>query len=330
LSAKNPAALGALAERLTARLRKSEPASIPSICHSMRSGRAAQLVRVAVTGSTAAELAEELTAAVEELSPNAVRPRRAPTSVTLLVGRDQRPVESALNALAEAFPGLAGTAVGAPADQLAALLGGLGLRTTVEEQAHIAADPVQLSWRSGDAVRTVALVGDAPEAAPALLLDALAALFVAGAELRLDGLRGPGAVLLGDLPTYPFQRRRFWIDEPVVGAAARERRSAATAVSAAVTKAPSPTDTAAVEGFLLGELREVLQADEPLDPERSLLDSGGDSFISTLFITRVEAHYRFRLMSEELPLDLPLGELLGLLARDITDTATADPAGEDG
>ncbi|NUR29656.1 MAG: hypothetical protein HOV83_28040, partial [Catenulispora sp.] len=63
-------------------------------------------------------------------------------------------------------------------------------------------------------------------------------------------------------------------------------------------------------------------------PELSFLDGGGDSFISTLFITRVEEHYRFGLTAEELPLDLPLTELLGSLARDITATAAAERGGD--
>ncbi|NUS12894.1 MAG: acyl carrier protein, partial [Streptomyces sp.] len=187
-------------------------------------------------------------------------------------------------------------------------------------------EPATLGWNAGGGTHTAALTGADPQDAPALLLAALADLFAAGADLHLEALRAPGARLLGDLPTYPFQRRRFWIDEPAMfGAAASGGGADGPREEAAA--APDPADTAAVEAFLLEQLQDVLHADEPLDPALSFLDSGGDSFISTLFITRVEEHYRFGLTAEELPLDLPLTELFGALARDITGTALDERAG---
>jgi hypothetical protein len=297
----------------------------------MRSGRSAHPVRLAVTGATAAELADELAAAADRIP--AAQPRaaqlRVPRAVTLLVSGDEQPLAAALDALAGAFPELAaGAPAGSeePAARLAAMVGLLGVRTLVEHRGDTPAEPVRMTWDADGGVRTVTLVGPRSSDAPGLLLDAVGALFAAGAELRLDALRGPGAALLGDLPTYPFQRRRFWIDEPAMGAGARERQAAEGPVSAAT--APDPRDCPAVEAFLLRELQEVLHSDEPLDPGQSFLDGGGDSFISTLFITRVEEHYTFGLTAEELPLDLPLSELLGTLARDITDTALAGPPEE--
>nr|WP_237549493.1 acyl carrier protein [Streptomyces sp. SID4950] len=69
-------------------------------------------------------------------------------------------------------------------------------------------------------------------------------------------------------------------------------------------------------------LGDVLQADG-LDPGLSFLDVGGDSFLSTLFITRVEEHFDVGMTADELSLDQPLRDLLGTLARSIAATAGA-------
>jgi acyl transferase domain-containing protein len=323
VSAKDPVALGILAGRLADRLRKGDPAQTASLCHTQRCGRAAHAVRLAVTATSAAALADELDAAVEGVAHTApARAERAPRDLTLLPGGDEEALAAAVGELVRAYPALDGGEPATPAERLAGLLGRFGLRVGPGAGA---AGPARLSWQSGGRPHTVPLTGARPQDAPALLLAALAALFTAGADLRLDALRAPGAGLLCDLPTYPFQRRRFWIDEPAMfGAAAKDADGGAEAAGEA---APDPLDTAAVESFLLRQLQEVLHADEPLDPELSFLDGGGDSFISTLFITRVEEHYRFGLTAEELPLDLPLTELFGSLARDITATALADRDG---
>ncbi|SHM12581.1 polyketide synthase [Actinacidiphila paucisporea] len=322
VSAKDPAALAILAGRLADRLRKGDPGQTASLCHTLRCGRAAHPVRLAVTGSSAAELADELDAAVEGLSDGAPAPRAdrtaAPREVTLLPGADAGALSAAVGVLVRAFPGPADG--GSPAGQLAALLGRFGLRIALGRQDG---GPARLRWQSGGERHETPLTGGRPQDAHRMLLAALGELYAAGAELRFDALRPPAARLLGDLPTYPFQRRRFWIDEPAMGGAARDGGAGPATRG---TDAPDPVDTAAVEAFLLGQLQEVLHSDEPLDPALSFLDGGGDSFISTLFITRVEEHYTFGLTAEELPLDLPLTELLGTLARDITDTALADRA----
>ncbi|NJP45291.1 type I polyketide synthase [Actinacidiphila epipremni] len=324
VSAKDPVALGILAGRLADRLRKGDPAQAPSLCHTQRCGRAAHPVRLAVTATSAAALADELDAAVEGLAHTAApRADRTPRDLTLLPGGDEAALTAALRELVRAYPALQGDQSQPPAAGLAALLGRFGLRVGL---GAAGAGPARLTWQSAGRPHTAPLTGERPQDAQGLLLAALAALFTAGAEPRLDALRAPGAELLGDLPTYPFQRRRFWIDEPAMfGAGAQQGGDGGGA--AAGEAAPDPLDTAAVEAFLLRQLQDVLHADEPLDPELSFLDGGGDSFISTLFITRVEEHYRFGLTAEELPLDLPLTELLGSLARDITATAQAEREG---
>ncbi|MEV1147453.1 acyl carrier protein, partial [Micromonospora sp. NPDC049799] len=125
-----------------------------------------------------------------------------------------------------------------------------------------------------------------------------------------------GARFLPNLPTYPFRRRRFWVDEPV-GAAGGSAETAGGDV------APLPTDRAGIEAYLMAELRDVLHADEELDPGRSFLETGGDSFVSTLFMTRIEERFQIALTPEDLPIDRPLAALLATIADHITGRPVA-------
>ncbi|MFE3489300.1 acyl carrier protein, partial [Streptomyces griseus] len=172
------------------------------------------------------------------------------------------------------------------------------------------------------ATLSMPLVGGGAHDPSALLLDAAAALFTAGGQLNWDPLRAPGARLLSDLPTYPFRRKRYWIEEPSRGAGAPDVRDGdASGRAATASRAPLPSGTltpAALEEHLLAELRDVLQETEELDTERSFLDAGGDSFTSTLFISKVEERFDVGLTPEDLPLDLPLSEMISKLAANVT------------
>ncbi|WP_229758891.1 type I polyketide synthase [Peterkaempfera bronchialis] len=321
LSAKDPAALADLADAVCGYLKRTDEVRLASVCHTLRAGRAPLAHRIAVTGTTATELAEAVAAAVDSRDPEAAaQPFRA---AVLRVAADGPELAAGLAALAGAFPRLAVGPSGAadgPADALARLVGRFGIRIRLERGSGTGGGAARLEWQVGGGTRSMPVVGAQPGTAPALLLDALAALFTDGADLRLDALGGPGVRFLGDLPTYPFQRRRLWIEEPPVGAA---REGADGAQRRTGPTVPHPEEREAVRAYLMTELTEVLHATEELDPTRSFLETGGDSFLSTLFITRVEEHYAVGLTAEELPLDMPLAELFGKLADDIANTARA-------
>jgi hypothetical protein len=148
-----------------------------------------------------------------------------------------------------------------------------------------------------------------------LVLEVVRRAFESGADLRLDALRPPQARFLGDLPTYPFQRERFWVDEPDRAAAAPA--DAAGGPRGGGVPVPADPDHGELTAYLIAELRDALQATEPLDLTRSPLEAGCDSFIFQLFITRVEEHFSIGLTPEDLPLDLSTGELVRRLADDI-------------
>ncbi|TXS51893.1 beta-ketoacyl synthase [Streptomyces sp. t39] len=326
LSAKDPVALAELAGAVRAALKQTEPAQLSSVCHTLRAGRAPFAHRLAVTGTSAGELGEALGAALDaRTAAEDTRAPAAPRTAVLRISGDEERLAAGLAALAAAYPSAAGAAegAGAPAARLAGLLGTFGVRVRPQLDADLG-EAARLEWEAGGATRTAPLVGDDPGEAPALLSAALGGLFTSGADLRLDALRAPGARFTPDLPTYPFQRKRFWIEEPLTGAGPE----AAAAASEHKRGAPAPGDREAVRAYLLAELTEALHASEEPDTALSFLDSGGDSFLSVLFITKVEENYRLRLTAEELPLDLPLGELFARLADDIAETAAAGGAQE--
>ncbi|WP_218109150.1 beta-ketoacyl synthase N-terminal-like domain-containing protein [Streptomyces agglomeratus] len=324
LSAKDPVALAELAVAVGGYLKKADPAQLPALCHTLRTGRATFAHRLAVTGTTVTELAEGL-----EAARGATAPAAGLRTALLRVRADDARLAEALTELSDAFPR---AAAGLPAEgqrpaaALAELAGRFGIRVRTEQESAGTEAAARLEWETPDGAASLPLVGEQPGTAPRLLLAALAGLFLAGADLRFEGLGTPDTRLLGDLPTYPFQRKRFWIDEPLTGAGdggtqtAREERGKA---------APAPQDREAVRAYLMAELTEALHASQEPDPDGSFLDAGGDSFLSTLFITKVEESYELGLTAEELPLELPLRELFGRLADDIADRAGARSDGEE-
>ncbi|MGI5520001.1 beta-ketoacyl synthase N-terminal-like domain-containing protein [Micromonospora sp. CA-259024] len=293
LSARDPEALRTLATTVAARLLRGGPERFASICHTLRTGRAPFAYRLAVTGDDPAELAEHLLAA--EGAANAVVRR-----VTLFTGPDDA---AALAALAQIWPVPA-------AGGFAAVLERFGVAVRAGGYAPAA----RLEW--GDGRRAFPLTGAEPAG---LLLTALAALFTDGADLRLEALRRPGVTVASDLPTYPFRRRRFWVDEP---------KSAGSSTPTGRPAIARPTDRDGIEDYLMAELREVLHATEDLDPNRSFLETGGDSFVSTLYMSRIEEQFDVGLAPEDLPIDRPLSDLLTTLADHITDRLVVAADGE--
>ncbi len=318
LSAKDPVALAELVGALSRHLKRTDEAQLPSLCHTLRTGRAAFAHRIAVTGSTVDDLAEGLEAALNRAAATARR-ESAVRSAVVRFSADEARLAEALDELAAAFPAAAAGLTDRPrgaGDALARFVGRFGIRVRTEFDAG-AGHPAALEWETARGVATAPLAGPGRGTAPQTVLAALGELFAAGADLRFEELAAPGARSLGDLPTYPFQRKRFWIEEPRIGAGAGEEPKRRE------LQAPDPADREAVRAYLMAELTEALHASERPDEEASFLDAGGDSFLSVLFITKVEESYRLGLTAEELPLDLPLGELFARLADDIAEQAGA-------
>ncbi len=135
-------------------------------------------------------------------------------------------------------------------------------------------------------------------------------------DLRLEETAAPGARFVGDLPTYAFRRRRYWIDEPVATTVTAGYADT-DVVPAAVT--PDALAKRDVEEFLLDELAGVLRAEDDLDAAQTFLDVGGDSFTAMLFTKNIEQHYQVAVPLEEFVAELPLSALIGRLAAYIVD-----------
>ncbi|ROO62099.1 phosphopantetheine binding protein [Micromonospora sp. Llam0] len=338
LSARSPQALQALAASVGTYLFRSDPAGLSSVCHTLRAGRAPLAYRLAVTGTSARDLARKVSLAVDA-APEPAGPLSGPALVLHPAASDA--LVKGVAAIASELPLLTDEDRAPeldPAGWLTGALDLLGVPMVVRDPDADAAGPgaghVHPALLDlGD--QRVALVPADPDRATAVFLDALAALFRAGADLRMDRLRAPDARFVGDLPTYPFQRRRCWVPEPVApspsaratGAAAPPDevsslpQDAAGPAADAAGLAPDAADQAAVESFLRAELAEVLKATGELDLRLTFAELGGDSFTAMLFLSRVQECYQLDGSTAELAVDEPLAALLAGLARDVASAA---------
>ncbi|MBL1100884.1 beta-ketoacyl synthase N-terminal-like domain-containing protein [Streptomyces coffeae] len=329
LSAKDPEALDRIADEVGSLLRRTGDERLADLCHTLRAGRAAFPQRLAVTGTTARDLADALAdwrATAPRSAPDAVGAAVQPPRPVLTISGPDGALSQVVAELSAAHPDLAvpESVSPDPTSRLRTMLDRLGVRTRPGRAdnspgdrtpvAGTAAARAELTWGAAGKHHTLPLAGNRPEDAPALLHAALAVLFIHGADLHMAALRAPGARFTAELPTYPFRRQRYWIDEP----AADAPRPAVG--SPAAPAAPGLPGLEALTGYLMEQLRDVLQAEE-LDPALSFLDVGGDSFISTLFIAKVQERYEVGLTADQLSLDMPLRDLIGKLAESILATA---------
>jgi acyl transferase domain-containing protein len=313
LSARTEAALTEQIDAVRKYLIGLPAAEIALACHTLRAGRVSFNHRVAVVGTSAEELAGRLsTAEARETSAGQL------ADIVLTVRDDNgayRHVDRALNALAEAFPALAGVcrADAEPARRLVRLLQGLGIaarltHATMRER-EVAA---RLTWRGGGAD----LVTDDSGASVTLLLAALGALFTAGADLRAASLAAPGATFHAGVPTYPFQRTRLWIDEaptrgtaPDLDVVAEEPRDLPSAGKLTEDE---------IATLVLAEVVRALGTDD-FDATDSFLDAGGDSFTAMLVVKGVRERFAVEIPTEEFNADGAISDQVRVVAALVVD-----------
>jgi acyl transferase domain-containing protein len=146
------------------------------------------------------------------------------------------------------------------------------------------------------------------------LLAALGALWTEGAAIDWNAFRGDEPRSRVPLPTYPFERRRFWVDPaPVeITTAAVSADSADSADSAApvtpesepeiepvLAAGPAPEEDSEDDGIELriAEIWQELLGVPHVKPDDDFFALGGDSLLGTQLISRLQELY---------PVEIPL------------------------
>lgn len=145
----------------------------------------------------------------------------------------------------------------------------------------VASGPVERQVAGVDVPGVVVPAGP-PSASPATgLVAALAAAWAAGVPLDFAPLFPPGTRMVQDLPTYAFQRERYWIEArprlPAGGAAASEPSEPSEPSAAAPVADPTWSHE---ESELVRIWREIFGVPS-LGLHDSFLDLGGSSLLAT-------------------------------------------------
>ena len=326
LCAKNATSLTELVTATASYLVGTPQEKLASAAHTLRAGRAPFEHRIAVVGASGGELAEKL--AVAAGHANKVTAKNAQNSVTLRVGSGVVRLSAGIKALTAAYPLLAPVVGGEdqpPAERIKRLLQTLGLRVKTEQRTPASgAAAAEVAW--GEQV--FPLIAEDAAASAANLLSALAALFVDGADLRLDALRPAGATILGDLPTYVFRRKRCWIEEPQLRSLPTQRAADASDESPetgpesardAGDAAQAALDQELIREYLISELMNIMHAEEALDHTETFLEVGGDSFTAMQLTMSIEERYQVEIPLDDFNEDLQITVLMDRLTRRIVE-----------
>ncbi|QIY54445.1 acyltransferase domain-containing protein [Streptomyces sp. RPA4-5] len=222
-----------------------------------------------------------------------------------------------------------------------------GLRTVLADE-----DRVLLESGPGQVLaRFAAQAGDRPEVAVCslrgrrrqqpdgeVLLNAAAQLWERGIDLDWQAFAAQEERRTVPLPTYPFERRRYWVSAPV------RDDDVPTTAPAAISELPetaisTPTPTPATaqpaertEQVLvrMGELWSELLGVRDIAPGDDFIALGGDSLLATRLASRAHLAFGVRLPLDELLDDARLEAMAGLVKANggsVRDGATERPVG---
>ncbi|MFI0899301.1 SDR family NAD(P)-dependent oxidoreductase [Streptomyces sp. NPDC020983] len=162
---------------------------------------------------------------------------------------------------------------------------------------------------------------DVPE--PEALLAGLGAAWVSG--LSVDWAEAVGDARLVALPTYAFQRERYWLDE-LPAAPAAEQHISSTTLALRDTIRTSPDGF--LQRWLAGHVAELV-GDHPADPDTAFRDLGFDSALSVQLRNRLVSATGLRLPTSVL-FDHPTPQALAAHLHDRITGALDTPGTADG
>ncbi|WP_405494975.1 beta-ketoacyl synthase N-terminal-like domain-containing protein [Nocardia sp. NBC_00511] len=278
--------------------------SVAAACHTLRAGRVAHAYRHAVVADSIADLRTALIAATDIAPPSGHL-----GVVSIALSDNDNRLRSMIEALAPRFPLLfAGTTPDRePAQRLIAACAALGLTVDPTGRPTDPAVVARASW----AEHTVELTNQDPVRE---FLALVAELFRSGIDISLAALAAPGTAILPTVPTYPFQRKPYWLDESPRPTAPADR---VVPPDARTRSFDSITES------IFAELAAALHADAPVDRSASFLDVGGDSFTAMQLTITLESRYRVEFAADEIDLAAPLSVMVEALAATVTNGSPA-------
>ncbi|HEU4326185.1 MAG TPA: aminotransferase class III-fold pyridoxal phosphate-dependent enzyme [Roseiflexaceae bacterium] len=130
------------------------------------------------------------------------------------------------------------------------------------------------------------------------VLRSLGALYVRGAAIDWAAFGRPHPRRRVDLPTYPFQRQRHWVDGFVPTPEGEAMVQPAVRTNGAQPAAPPRDQIAAALREIVAAALQVAPAD--LDPQANFIDMGADSIVLLEAIRRIEQLFGQRLAIRQL------------------------------
>jgi acyl transferase domain-containing protein len=140
-----------------------------------------------------------------------------------------------------------------------------------------------------------------PRSEVASMLEALGRLWIHGVNVDWHGFNSRQRRRRVPLPTYPFERRRYWVEaQPVASQAqqqlaeqpeVQERRSAATSYPRPVLREPYVAPTTDVQRKIAAVWQRVLAIEE-IGINDDFFELGGNSLVATQVVTEMRESFR--------------------------------------
>ncbi|HEX7603468.1 MAG TPA: aminotransferase class III-fold pyridoxal phosphate-dependent enzyme, partial [Polyangiaceae bacterium] len=179
-------------------------------------------------------------------------------------------------------------------------------------------------------------MGERVEAEGEAVKLALGGLFVGGANVPWEREHEGQTRHRIRLPAYPFERKRYWVEAPVVAPPTMAMAMGATTTTTTMASPPVETATAKANPMrkekLIGQLKDALEEASGidgagLDPTATFLELGLDSLFLTQFALAVQKKFGVKVTFRELVERLPnLDALAAHLDAALPPEAAAAPA----